>query len=169
MALKYIALALAAVAAANAYEPDGVTLSYSVFPEVTREGVWTDESKYRAFRNSDEFLAVWKRQTDCDDSCARSILSSIDFTRNMLVVIAPRGRGQDTYDVVITAVTASQDSIEVSFLELRHGEARDGVLCGVLTAMPHPTLAILVSQSTKPVRFFRRRADVICEQPVEVK
>jgi hypothetical protein len=169
MALITSALTLALLATADAYEPGGPALSFSVLPDITVEGFSTRESVYRVFRSADEFLGTWRRSSNCDNSCARSIIASIDFAQNMLVLIAPRGSGQATYDVVVTAVTSSQGSIDVSFLELRHGEPKDGLLCGVILTMPTPTVAFLVSRSDGPVRFFRRRADVICERAFEVQ
>jgi hypothetical protein len=86
----------------------------------------------------------------------------------MLVVIAPRGRGQNTYNVALTDVRVGQDTIDVSFLELRHGPSEGEMLCGVILVMPMPIALIAIPRSDLPVRFFRSRADVICERPVEV-
>jgi hypothetical protein len=83
-------------------------------------------------------------------------------------VIAPRDRGQATYDVVVTGVTAKPGTIDITFLELRHGEPKDGMLCGVTLVMPRPSVALLISRSDHPVRLFRQRADVICEDPTQV-
>jgi hypothetical protein len=87
----------------------------------------------------------------------------------MLVVIAPRDRGQDTYDVVIFDVVMVKSYVAVTFIELRYGESQGTLLCGIVTVAPQPSVALLVPQNPNPVRFFRKRADVLCEETVEVK
>jgi hypothetical protein len=169
MALTSTILTLALLATAGGGEPDGPAIPFSVFPEAVGSSFDTSESLFRVFRSAADFLAEWPRDSECDDGCAQSIIAPVDFARNMLVIIAPRDPDQDTYDVGVTAVTASHGSIDVRFLELRHGESKDGVLCGVILTMPRPAIAILVAQSDKPVRFFRSRADVVCEHAMQVQ
>jgi hypothetical protein len=169
MTLASTALTLSLLATASPGEPDGPVLRFSVFPGAVGGGFSTSDSTFRVFRNAADFLANWPRNSECDDRCASSVIAPIDFSRDMLVILAPRGSGQETYDVVVTAVTASSVSIDVGFLELRHGEPRGGVLCGVILTVPQPAVAITVAQSDQPVRFFRRRADVICEQATQVQ
>ncbi len=71
--------------------------------------------------------------------------------------------------MAVTGITATNDTIDVTFLELRHGKSTGEVLCGVLLVVPTPAIAILAPQSDKRVQFFRRRADVICEEEVQVQ
>ena len=147
---------------------NGAHLPFVVLP-VSVGSDWSESSFYRVFRTEEEFLAHLPRSSGCDDACVRAFIESVDFSRDMLVVIAPRGRGQNTYDVALTAVRATQDTIDVSFLELRHGPSQSEVLCAVITVMPIPIALIAIPQSDLPVRFFRARADVICENEVEVR
>ena len=143
---------------------------FSIFgPATDRELFFTKESLYEVYQSAEDFLSRWPRQETCDDSCARGIAAHIDFSREMLILIAPRARGQETYDVVIHTAEDSDDAMLVHFIELRHGTPRDGLMCGILLTAPQPAVALLVPQSSKPVRFLRRRADVICEHEVQVK
>src|SRR5687767_11491728 len=124
MALSVAALTLTFLATSegvgDSFEPPaGIT----IFTAATSVGFYTAESLYRVYRSAEDFLANWPRESSCDDACARAIIAPIDFTRNMLIVIAPRGRGQETYDVVVTTVAASHDTLDVTFLELRHGKS----------------------------------------------
>ena len=128
-----------------------------------------ERSLYHVFRTEKEFLAHWPRPDGCDDSCVLALIERVDFSQSMVVVIAPRGRGQDTYKVAVTDVSASQDTIVVTFLELRHGPSKGDLLCGVLTIVPTPIAMIAIPRSDLPIRFFRTRAEVNCEQPVEVR
>jgi hypothetical protein len=141
---------------------------FSVFVPAVGEGFHAEESVYEVYRSLEDFISRWPRDQSCDDSCARNIVATIDFTREMMLLIAPRGRGQDTYDVVVHELMEQDDGLDVNFIELRHGMPRDGLMCGVILTMPRPAIALLVPQSSKPVHFYRRRADVICEEPVLV-
>jgi len=132
-------------------------------------GNWSETSLYRVFRTEDEFVAGWPRTGRCDDQCVRALIAPVDFAREMVVVIAPRERGQAAYDVTVTEVTQTQDSIDVSFLELRRGPSQGDMLCAVITVMPNPIALIAIPQSDLPVRFQRSRADVLCEPQVEVR
>jgi hypothetical protein len=168
MALTGVALSLALLATTSVGETENTALTFSVFPAAVGDNFDTTDSLYGVFRNAEDFLRSWPRAADCDARCARSIVAQIDFAQDMLVVIAPRDRGQETYDVVVTGVMASASTIDISFLELRHGEPRGGMLCGMVLVMPRPSVALLLSQSDLPVRLFRRRADVVCEEPTQV-
>src|SRR5918995_4278042 len=138
MALSSTILALAVLATASLSTSDGLALPFSMFPAAVTAGFDTSDSLYRVFRNAADFLDGWPRSSNCDRNCAEAIIAAVDFARNMLVVIAPRDRGQETYDVVVTAVIADGKSVDVSFLELRHGKSRGEVLCGVILTVPQP-------------------------------
>ena len=166
MALATAALAL--LFSTTSAFPDGLEVRFAVLP-VAVGSDWSETSFYRVFRTEEEFLANWPRSHDCDDACAKVPIESVDFSRSMVVVIAPRGRGQNTYDVALTDVRAGHGTIDVSFLELRHGPGQSDLLCGVITIMPTPIALIAIPRSDLPVRFFRARADVICEDQVEVR
>ena len=170
MALRTALLAASVFAfGADAQEPVTPTRPFSIFsPATSSEFFYTQESVYDVYRSADDFVSRWPRDDRCDNSCARAIATQIDFTHEMLLLIAPRGRGQETYDVVVHTAGESDDAVWVKFIELRHGEPRDGLMCGVILIVPQPAVALLVPQSSKPVRFLRRRADVICEHDFEV-
>ena len=143
-------------------------LPFTILP-ISVGSDWSESSLYRVFRTEEDALAHLPRSSGCDDTCVRAMIEPVDFSRDMLGVIAPRGRGQKTYDVSLTAVRANQNTIDVSFLELRHGPSQSEVLCAVITVMPTPIALIVIPRSDLPVRFFRARADVICEKEVEVR
>ena len=140
-----------------------------MFPAATGRDFYTEESLYRAYRSAEDFLTDWPRASSCDDACARAVIAPVDFARHMVIVIAPRGRGQETYDVAVNGIDATNVTIDVAFLELRHGEATGNMFCGVTLTVPQPAVAILLPQSDERVQFFRRRADVICEDAVQVE
>ena len=167
MALRIVLLAFGLFGfGMGAATSDSPQRQFTVFVPAVGESFNTDESVYDVYRSLEYFVSHWPRDQACDDSCARAVVASVDFTRDMLLLIAPRGRGQDTYDVVVHEVTEQDDGLDVNFIELRHGAPRDGLMCGVLLVMPTPAIALLVPQSSKPVRFYRRRAEVVCEEPV---
>jgi hypothetical protein len=168
MALTDAALGFALLAATGGSELANAVPTFAVVPNVVGDNFRTTESLYRVYRDADDFIASWPRNSDCDDACARSTIAEIDFSSDMLIVIAPRESGQETYDVAVTAVATGQGITYVRFLELRHGPPRDGLMCGVILTVPQPAVAILVPRTELPVRFLRRRADVICENETEV-
>ncbi|HKX99567.1 MAG TPA: hypothetical protein VJL86_07600 [Steroidobacteraceae bacterium] len=170
MALSIAALALTVLGASEptADSVESPTL-VTIFPAAVRAHFSTQESLYHVYRSPEDFAANWPRESSCDAACAHAIVAPIDFTQYMLVVIAPRGRGQQTYDVAATAVAESSETIDVTFLELRYGKSTGHLLCGVILTVPQPAISILVPRSDKEVRFFRRRADVLCEEPVQVQ
>jgi hypothetical protein len=171
MALSLAALTLTLLAATeSAGSSAGAPALVSIFPAAVGPGFQTHESVYGVYRSAEDFLTNWPRASSCDDGCAQAVIAPVDFTRHMIIVIAPRGRGQETYDVAVTGVAERESTLDVTFLELRYGGPTTGeVLCGVLTTVPQPARAILVPQSPKRVQFFRRRADVICEKEVQVQ
>jgi hypothetical protein len=170
MALSIAALALTVLGAS---EPTGDSVGsptlITIFPAAVRAHFTTKESLYHVYRNADDFAANWPRESSCDAACAHAIAAPIDFTQHMLVVIAPRSGGHLTYDVVVTGVAEGSETLDVTFLELRRGKSTGHVLCGVTLTVPQPAISILLPRSDKEVRFFRRRADVICEESVQVQ
>jgi PrcB C-terminal len=123
----------------------GVNVSYSGL---------TDSATY-AIRTNAEWTALWAKATSGQQPAPP--VPVVDFSKNMVLLVAMGTRGTGGYGVTIDHVTDGGAGERIVESTLTHP-----VNCVVTQALTAPFAAVLAPASTVPVRFVNRSAEHRC-------
>ena len=127
----------------------------SLFTGIDRQYSGLTDSATYAIRTTDAWAALWARASSRQSPAPP--LPAVDFTRNMVLVVAMGARNTGGYSVAIDRVTDTDGGGRVVESTLSHP-----VNCVVTQALTAPFAAVVVPTTSLSVHFVNRTGERRC-------